>query len=333
MTQYNESTVEFPYRRSLGPVIGRYVAGLADHRILGVRSGDRTLVPPLEYDPDTGIETGELVDVGPAGTVMSWTWVPSPSPKHPLDRPFAFALIRLDGADTDMVHAVDVSDIGAMSTGMRVLPTFRDEPKGRVDDLACFVPAVTATASEPKSAGDPHDLEPVMITESWSSLTYKDIVAPAGVRYASALMSGKIIGQQCPVCQRTYIPPRDFCTIDAIELDESHDKALPDHGVITNYTIVTPVQYPGQLETEPFARVGVLLDDVNAMVSLQPVVDIPNDQVRPGLRVEAVWLPEAERDLAEMNSKGWGSVSGAIRGWKASGEPDEPAERHIGRVF
>ena len=46
-------------------------------------------------------------EVGPEGVVTSWTWVDEPNPNHPLDRPFAFALIQLDGADTAMVHVVD----------------------------------------------------------------------------------------------------------------------------------------------------------------------------------------------------------------------------------
>lgn len=136
------STLEFPYRRSLGPVIGGFMTGLAEHRILGVRrrSGD-VLVPPLEYDPDTGDELGpDFVEVGPGGEVTSWAWVAHPGPRHPLDRPFAFALVRLDGASTGMVHAVDAGDISAMRTGMRVEPRWKAEPAGRITDIEAFVP-------------------------------------------------------------------------------------------------------------------------------------------------------------------------------------------------
>lgn len=134
-------TIEFPYTRTLGPVIGSFFTGLRDRRILGIRAGDRVLVPPLEYDPETGDALKpEFVEVGPAGTVTSWSWVTKPTRKHPLDRPFGFALIRLDGADTAMVHAVDAGSIDRMQTGMRVTPRWRDERKGRIDDIECFVP-------------------------------------------------------------------------------------------------------------------------------------------------------------------------------------------------
>jgi uncharacterized OB-fold protein len=136
------STLEFPYRRSLGTVIGGFMTGLKGHRILGIRNqtGD-VLVPPSEYDPTTGESLeGELVEVGPGGEVTSWTWVPEPSSRHPLSHPFAFALIKLDGASTALVHAVDAGDIGAMRTGMRVAPRWREEPQGLITDIEAFVP-------------------------------------------------------------------------------------------------------------------------------------------------------------------------------------------------
>ena len=66
-----ESTIKFPYKRSLGPVIGAFLTALAEQRIIGIRSGDRVLCPPLEWDPETGAELAhdDFVDVGPAGTV------------------------------------------------------------------------------------------------------------------------------------------------------------------------------------------------------------------------------------------------------------------------
>ena len=108
MVRFEESSITFPYKRSLGPVIGAFMTALTEKRILGIRNGDGVLVPPMEWDPATGAELPrELVEVGPAGTVQSWTWVPEPTEQHPLDRPFAFAFIRLDGASTPLLHAVD----------------------------------------------------------------------------------------------------------------------------------------------------------------------------------------------------------------------------------
>ncbi len=133
--------LEYPYKRSVGPVIGRFLSGLRDGRIEGVRApSGRVLVPPAEYDPETGEATGEFVEVGTSGEVTTWAWVTEPRPKHPLDRPFAWALIRLDGADTAMLHAVDAGEESVMRTGLRVRARWADERSGHITDIACFEP-------------------------------------------------------------------------------------------------------------------------------------------------------------------------------------------------
>jgi hypothetical protein len=136
------STLEFPYKRSTGPVIGGFFEALRERRLTGVRTaGGQVLFPPLEHDPASGAPVDpQPVEVGPGGEVTTWTWVGSPAAGHPLDRPFAFALIRLDGASTAILHAVDAGDAAAMRTGMRVVPRWKEEPQGRIDDIEAFVP-------------------------------------------------------------------------------------------------------------------------------------------------------------------------------------------------
>ncbi len=91
--------------------------------------------------------------VGPDGTVVTWSWQPEPREGQPLDHPFAWALIRLDGADTAMLHAVDAGSAAQMSTGMRVQPRWAANPAGHITDIACFEPAEAA-------AGGSVDAEP-----------------------------------------------------------------------------------------------------------------------------------------------------------------------------
>lgn len=133
--------LEYAYTRSVGPVIGRFLGGLRDRQIVGVRtSTERVIVPPTEYDPGTSEPLSDFVEVGHAGVVTTWAWVPSPRPKHPLQKPFAWALIKLDGADTALLHAVDAGDESKMATGMRVRVRWRDETVGEIQDIACFEP-------------------------------------------------------------------------------------------------------------------------------------------------------------------------------------------------
>lgn len=136
--------LEYAYRRSVGPVLGRFFGALRERRIEGIRTArGRVLVPPSEYDPETGEANGEdFVAVGPAGVVTTWTWVAKPRAKQPLQHPFAYALIRLDGADTALLHAVDAGSESRMRTGLRVRPRWRAETKGEIADIACFEPEV-----------------------------------------------------------------------------------------------------------------------------------------------------------------------------------------------
>ena len=130
----------YPYRRSVGPVLGAFFTALAEGQILGVRTpGGAVVVPPVEYDPETGESCEELVEVGPGGRVVSWTWEASPRERHPLRQPFGWALIRLDGADSDLLHAVEATSAEQMRTGMRVQASFHKEPQGGIQDLRCFV--------------------------------------------------------------------------------------------------------------------------------------------------------------------------------------------------
>jgi len=135
-------SLEYAYKRSLGPVLSRFFTGLRDHKIEGIRTrAGRVLVPPTEYDPDSGEANGDdWVEVGPAGTVQSWAWVNEPRRPHLLQKPFAWALVQLDGADTALLHAVDAGSEERMSTGMRVTASWAAETSGCIQDIACFVP-------------------------------------------------------------------------------------------------------------------------------------------------------------------------------------------------
>jgi uncharacterized protein len=134
--------LEYPFRRSLGPVQSAFLTGLRERVVLGIRARDgRVLCPPVEYDPSTGDELDELVELSDTGTVTTWSWEPAPRRGQPLGTPFAWALVRLDGADTGLLHAVDAGSPEAMSSGMRVRIRWAEERAGHITDIACFEPA------------------------------------------------------------------------------------------------------------------------------------------------------------------------------------------------
>jgi uncharacterized OB-fold protein len=134
-----DHVLEYTYTLSVGPVIGRFLTSLRERTIEGARAPDgRVICPPLEYDPATGESTGEFVEVGPEGVITSWTWVAQPRDRHPIQSPFAWALIKLDGADTALLHAVTARGPDELKTGARVRPRWRAETRGHITDIEAF---------------------------------------------------------------------------------------------------------------------------------------------------------------------------------------------------
>jgi hypothetical protein len=315
LTQFVESTVKFPYKRSLGPVIGEFMNGLANMRFVGIRSGDRVIVPPLEWDPDTGEELSrEYVTVGPAGTVTAWCWVEQPTEAHPLDRPFAFALITLDGADTSLLHAVEADGIDGMSVGMRVAPRWKAERTGHITDVDAFVPGEDPVVPD-GDLGPPE--EPVTMMSYNASVTYSVPVTAYESNVRVANEEHRLFGLRCPVCGRIYTGGKGYCPIDAVAFTDDDEVDLPQTGTITNFTIITPVQYPGQTETEPFPRVFVLLDGFDVVLGYQPLVDCANEDIHVGIRVSARWVTDDD---------------GVVMVWSPNGEDDVSDPELVNRI-
>jgi uncharacterized OB-fold protein len=129
----------FTYTRSVGPVVGRFLTELRNRNIVGIKASDgRVVVPPMEYDPDTAEELSEFVEVGQEGEIVSFAWVKEPREAHPMDRPFAWAMIRLDGADVPMIHCVAANAESDVATGARVKAVWADETIGFITDIRCF---------------------------------------------------------------------------------------------------------------------------------------------------------------------------------------------------
>ncbi len=134
-------SLEYTYKRSLGPLLSRFFTALRDRSFVGVRRSDGSvMVPPKEYDPDTSESLDEIVEVSDEGVVTSWSWVSAPRPQQPLDHPFAYALVQLDGTGTPFLHVVDAGDESAMKTGMRVKARWAEQTQGVITDFV-FVPS------------------------------------------------------------------------------------------------------------------------------------------------------------------------------------------------
>ena len=303
--------IEFDYTRSLGPVLSEFMTGLRDRRILGARGADgRVHAPPFEYDPVTAEPPGALTEVGSEGTVVSWSWMPEPLAGQPLDGAFAWALIRLDGADTAMLHAVDAGSAAVMRTGLRVRARWAADRVGSIRDIACFEPCAAPVAGAVSGGADrePGSEGAVTMTVTPVRLSYLHTASPGESAYLRGLAERRLLAQRCGVCGQVYIPPRGTCPADGVPTREEVE--LPETGTVTTFCVVN-VGYPGQRVTPPYVAAAVLLDGSD--IAFQHLVlGCSPDEVRRGLRVRAVWDAE----------------SGGISHFAPTGEPDAAYETY-----
>ena len=312
--------VEFDYTRSLGPVLSRFMSALQQRQVLGGRLADgRVVVPPPEYDPVTHAAVSELVPVAPTGVVTSWSWVSEPVAQQPLDRPFAFAQVLLDGADAPLLHAVAVDSPADMTTGMRVQVRWAEETTGTIRDIAWFEPAAEdgPAASDSEGSAETRDAsaEPeVTGIISPVNLAYDYAASPEETKFFRGLAEGKLFGQRCPKCEKVYIPPRGACPVDGVPTTDEVE--LPDRGTVTTFCIVN-VPVLGQTIEPPYVSAYVLLDGADIAVR-HLILDIDAADVRMGMRVEAVWKPREE----------WTTNLDNIRYFRPTGEPDADYETY-----
>ncbi|MEV0711732.1 Zn-ribbon domain-containing OB-fold protein [Nocardia aurea] len=297
--------VRFDYTRSVGPTIGAFLTGLRARRVVGVRGSDgRVLVPPSEYDPVTAEPLTEFVDVADVGTVQSWTWVRDTLPGQPFDRPFAWALITLDGADSALLHAVDVASPEDIATGLRVRARWAERTEGSIRDIVCFEPGETSTTTTDSDT----ETEPVTMLTTPVDLDYKHTASPQESVYLRGLAEGKLIGARTDAEGKVYFPPRGANPTNGLPTNDFIE--LSDHGTVTTFCIVN-VPFLGQRIKPPYVAAYVLLDGADIPV-LHLVLGCDASEVRMGMRVKAVWRPREE----------WGFGLENVDHFEPTGEPN-----------
>ncbi|OMC49440.1 DNA-binding protein [Mycobacterium sp. IS-2888] len=299
-------TLSFDYTRSVGPTLSKFFTALRERRILGVRGSDgRVHVPPAEYDPVTYEPLAEMVPVSAVGTVVSWAWQPEPLEGQPLDRPFAWALIKLDGADIPLLHAVDAGEPAAIRRGARVHVHWADEPVGAITDIAYFA---LGGEAEPVAEQPEDDREPVTVIVTPIEMTIQHTASHEESAYLRAIAEGKLLGAKTGKNGKVYFPPHGADPATGQPTTEFVE--LPDKGTVTTFAIIN-IPFKGQRIKPPYVAAYVLLDGAD-IPFLHLVADIDAHEVRMGMRVEAVWKPREE----------WGFGIDNIEYFRPTGEPD-----------
>ncbi len=151
------------------------------------------------------------------------------------------------------------------------------------------------------------------------SVEYDTKPSPEQIAYGKELASHHIVGQRCPECGLTYVPGSGYCPICVVAICQDGRVELEPRGTVTTFTVVDPVQYPGQKEKSRYVVAAILLDGAGVALGQQRLGEIEPDDVRTGMRVEVEW---AEAGAANP-----------IKHWGPNGEPDVPREQFQAHIL
>ncbi len=143
-----EGRWDLPFRHTAGRVAGHFFEGLKEKRVLALRCPRcrRVLLPPRPFCERCFVPLDDWVEVGQEGTVEAFTVCYARFTGLP-DPPYCQALVKLDGADSALMHLlgeVELEDMermkDAVQIGMRVEAVWRDERVGGIQDIKYFRP-------------------------------------------------------------------------------------------------------------------------------------------------------------------------------------------------
>jgi len=139
--------LEIPYRYFAGTFSSQWFRALRDEKkILGCRCPTcrKVFVPPRGNCERCLTKIEEWVELPGTGTVESWTVVRYAEPFQPQKPPLVLAAIKLDGADSSLIHLLGGVPPDQVQVGQRVKAVFAEERKGRITDISHFQPVTAA---------------------------------------------------------------------------------------------------------------------------------------------------------------------------------------------
>jgi uncharacterized OB-fold protein len=139
------SKINVPYSWWAGNTATRFFVSLRDEKKITATkcpTCGQVFIPPRKACPVCFIENTEWVNVSDEGTVVTFSIARRQFASIPKDKkiPVIWALVKLDGADTAMLHYLDEVKPQDVKIGMRVKAVFSEERKGTIRDISHFKP-------------------------------------------------------------------------------------------------------------------------------------------------------------------------------------------------
>ena len=154
--------------------------------------------------------------------------------------------------------------------------------------------------------------DPVKSIITPTKLVYECTATGAQAEFLANISEGRLIGDRCPSCEKVYCPMRGNCPRCGVATTERVE--ISPRGTVTTFCIVRVPSENIDLKL-PYCAANIMLDGSD-MPFISLIQECEAEDVRIGMRVEAVWAPREE----------WGPTFENIRHFRPSGEPDVPVE-------
>jgi len=282
--------LESPFSWTTGVAVGTFFTHLRDHKqILGLKCSSCGIVycPPFDHCERCSAPMTEWVEVASYGQIKAVAVAHHAFSGQPADPPYAFALVKLEGADTAMAHLVMQTDYARLKVGDWVEAVWAGERTGAIRDIEYFKPV---NIKEARSKWKPADkLKPENnIEEVYGKhrVPYEYTYGRLYPRFYGEMRDNKrLVTVKCSKCGRAILPPRPYCGHCFEDADEWIE--LPATGRIKTFTTVY-YKFLGQPKEPPYCYV-VVTPDGHECEFHHLIEEVDYKKVHVGMKVEAVW--------------------------------------------
>jgi len=159
---------------------------------------------------------------------------------------------------------------------------------------------------------------PVKLIEATVNLPYHYVAGDYRAQYLRALKDKRILGSKCSASGKVFVPPIVNDPASMAPCDQLVEVA--DRGTVTTFCVVN-IDVIGRNLKLPYVAASVALDGADISI-FALIYECDAEQARMGMRVEAVWKPDGEREGSHED----------ILYFRPTGEPDAPRASFIDRL-
>lgn len=145
LLEISSGKAEHSYHWHCGPYLSKFLIALRDQQtIMGIKCPQcgRVYLPPREICGRCFKTMGEWIDLGNEGTIFAFTVVKlpyiDPNTGVAIKIPRTDVFIKIDGADTYLMHWLDETDEKKIAVGARVRAVYKKQRRGTIHDIDCF---------------------------------------------------------------------------------------------------------------------------------------------------------------------------------------------------